>query len=90
MLFDSFGIECLSLALNHGDSPLGTFSETCGETIAIMFGNETCLAFYKFYGPFGAGLNAFTATVTFFSINIDYFSFHFYPSFLMHIIVNSR
>ena len=83
MIFDGFGVEVLRLPLDHGDGPLGTFSETGRETVTVMFGNKPCFAVYKFYGPFRACLHALATAVTFFIIYIDYLSFDFHRDLLV-------
>ena len=82
MFFDGFRVEVLCFPFYHGDGPLGTFTETGRETVTVMFGNKARFAVYKFYGPFRAGRHTLAATVTFFSIYIDYLSFDFHNDLL--------
>jgi hypothetical protein len=75
MRFHGLQIKGVRIRLDDGQGVLGTFPEAGAEAVAVLFGHQPGLSTRDFNGALGAGGDAQAATIAFFFINPDDFSF---------------
>jgi hypothetical protein len=81
MRFRGMYVKGFNVGLDNGQGVLGAFSEAGAEAVAVLLGHEPGLSVGNPDGALGAGGDAEAATVAFFFIDPDDFSFHFFLLF---------